>query len=348
MVPKRAHPRQVAISEHAKRPRLDLARPASRGDSSEMTENYSPEVDSNIPNEFTRSNEIRTSVYRSPQAETVDGDSTRSDDERDENRPSIPASPDDRSPQELRAERRIAEQREGDFTDEEEEQTPITDTQAPARRYPPFYINTEGDAEYDSVSPVDITRAGPAAWLRSPGRTRPLSRLTPSVPALPSPLRSSRIDLASSPSPSSSSSSSSERSMRLPSEDLAEPEESDSTLDRLPGAHSMPAQPNGEGPGIVYRRGGMTDYFLTRYLGNVGRTLNFMVRAEAAGIDVSDFDSLAAVSPDRWADLADTPADAAEIVVKKLLNMPLSDINILAARAANLRRELLVLGVSIE
>ncbi|KAI1436312.1 hypothetical protein GGR50DRAFT_239704 [Xylaria sp. CBS 124048] len=101
---------------------------------------------------------------------------------------------------------------------------------------------------------------------------------------------------------------------------------------------------------IVYHRGGLTDYFLTRYLGNIARTLNFMVRAATCGIDTSNFDALALVSAEQWAEVGDvkTPDEAAAMVVETLLGLPLADINLLADKAAKLREELGVLGVVIE
>ncbi|KAI1198070.1 hypothetical protein F5X97DRAFT_300374 [Nemania serpens] len=73
-----------------------------------------------------------------------------------------------------------------------------------------------------------------------------------------------------------------------------------------------------------------------------------MVRARASGIDVgADIEALAAVEPGRWATLIGTPDDAAELVVETVLGMPVSDVLVLANKAAVLIDELEALGIVI-
>ncbi|KAI0404402.1 hypothetical protein F4802DRAFT_226967 [Xylaria palmicola] len=90
------------------------------------------------------------------------------------------------------------------------------------------------------------------------------------------------------------------------------------------------------------------DDVLGEYIRRIGRALNFMVRAKASGIEVGDLDFLAAVSPEKWEELAEAPEYAADIVAKTLLEMPMSEVLRLSARADELRRDLGKLGIVID
>ncbi|KAI0204862.1 hypothetical protein F4808DRAFT_456606 [Astrocystis sublimbata] len=97
----------------------------------------------------------------------------------------------------------------------------------------------------------------------------------------------------------------------------------------------------------VYRKDKMFDNLLTNQLLTIGRALNFMARARVSGIPVDDFEALAAMSTEEWADLVDAPEDAGEYVAKRLLRMPMFDICLLSEQATKLQREMRELGVII-
>ncbi|KAI1158879.1 hypothetical protein F5B18DRAFT_639335 [Nemania serpens] len=98
---------------------------------------------------------------------------------------------------------------------------------------------------------------------------------------------------------------------------------------------------------IVNRRDKLLDSFLSGQLRRIARALNFMVRARASGIEVGDFDALAAVEPERWATLIGSPDDAAELMVETMLEIPFWDVLILSNRATALIDELGTLGIVI-
>ncbi|KAJ8124035.1 hypothetical protein ONZ43_g155 [Nemania bipapillata] len=98
---------------------------------------------------------------------------------------------------------------------------------------------------------------------------------------------------------------------------------------------------------VVTRQDKLLDGFLTVQLRKIGRALNFMVRARASGIRVDSFDALAAVDPARWAQLAATPANAAEVAVDAMLGLSFWEVVILSKRASALLDELSTLGITI-
>lgn len=115
------------------------------------------------------------------------------------------------------------------------------------------------------------------------------------------------------------------------------------------GADTVPQEnsANDEDDYIVSRRDKTLDKFLSVQLRKIARALNFMVRAKASGIEVDDFDALASVDPEEWADLVETPPYAAEVMVDTMLNMSIWDIFILSNRATMLLDELDTLGIVI-
>ncbi|KAI1110901.1 hypothetical protein F5Y14DRAFT_338088 [Nemania sp. NC0429] len=98
---------------------------------------------------------------------------------------------------------------------------------------------------------------------------------------------------------------------------------------------------------VVSSRDKLLDSFLTGQIRRIARALNFMVRARASGIEVGDFDALAAVEPERWATLIGSPDDAAELMVETMLGMPFWDVLVLSNRATVLIDELGTLGIVI-
>ncbi|KAI8630605.1 hypothetical protein F5Y19DRAFT_428325 [Xylariaceae sp. FL1651] len=96
----------------------------------------------------------------------------------------------------------------------------------------------------------------------------------------------------------------------------------------------------------------LLDEVLRTHLRNVARMLNFMARAKANGIDVSDVHALASVSAKRWRAVNPTASyktaeENAEFMVEKLLELSVWELCVLAERAAVLRGELERLGVVI-
>ncbi|KAI0436243.1 hypothetical protein F4803DRAFT_542936 [Xylaria telfairii] len=98
---------------------------------------------------------------------------------------------------------------------------------------------------------------------------------------------------------------------------------------------------------LVFPRDKTIDGILSGQLRAIGQTLNFIVRAQASGIEVGDFDSLAAVKPEQWAELVEGPDYAADVVVKSLLDLSMWDICILSEHSKTLRKEMEELGVVI-
>ncbi|KAI1122456.1 hypothetical protein F5Y10DRAFT_75528 [Nemania abortiva] len=207
------------------------------------------------------------------------------------------------------------------------------------------------DGLYDSSSPSSSSSSSSASSVRM------LDNIAP--PRLDRPV------FPSAPSSSSSSSSGfpSLEELRMDHNQLGNSLEADgdgvTTMDLLNmGAESeLPflgmeeveeeLDTNDEGSYIVSRRDKLLDGFLSIQLRKIGRALNFMVRAKATGIDVEDFDALAAVDPEKWNELVDTPETAAEIVVDAMLQMSFWDIVILSKRATMLLDELSTLGITI-
>jgi hypothetical protein len=98
------------------------------------------------------------------------------------------------------------------------------------------------------------------------------------------------------------------------------------------------------------------DGLLGAHLRNIARTLHFMARAKALGIevDVDNVESLANVSTERWDALeyGHTPKyvaeQNAEVVVEQLLCLTVWELCVLAERTAILRDELKKVGVVFE
>ncbi|KAI0855213.1 hypothetical protein F4860DRAFT_52009 [Xylaria cubensis] len=98
---------------------------------------------------------------------------------------------------------------------------------------------------------------------------------------------------------------------------------------------------------LVYRRDKKIDKVLSDRLGTIARVLNFMARARVSGIEIGNFEALAAVEHEKWAELVDSPEHAAEFLAKTLFEMPVLDVFLLSKRAAELQSEMKLLGVII-
>ncbi|KAI0184375.1 hypothetical protein EV127DRAFT_239085 [Xylaria flabelliformis] len=98
---------------------------------------------------------------------------------------------------------------------------------------------------------------------------------------------------------------------------------------------------------LVYRRDKKIDKVLSDRLGTIARVLNFMARARVSGIEIGNFEALAAVEHEKWAELVDSPEHAAEFLAKTLFEMPVLDVFLLSKRAAELQSEMKQLGVII-
>ena len=104
---------------------------------------------------------------------------------------------------------------------------------------------------------------------------------------------------------------------------------------------------NATGEWTVHPTDGEKDRVITKHLRDVAQVLNFMVRAKMSGIDIGDYDALAAVPRLKWNNLVEAPADAGEAVAEILLNQSGGGICMLAARATALREDLASLGIDI-
>ncbi|TRX88073.1 hypothetical protein FHL15_011023 [Xylaria flabelliformis] len=98
---------------------------------------------------------------------------------------------------------------------------------------------------------------------------------------------------------------------------------------------------------LVYRRNKTIDNLLSNHLKTIARALNFMARARVSGIEIGDFEALAAVEREKWAELVDSPEHAADFVAKTLFEMPVLDVFRLSKRAAELQSDMKQLGVII-
>ncbi|KAI1300057.1 hypothetical protein F5Y03DRAFT_242317 [Xylaria venustula] len=98
----------------------------------------------------------------------------------------------------------------------------------------------------------------------------------------------------------------------------------------------------------VYQHDAKMDAILVFHLRRIGRALSFMIRAKASGIEVGDFDSLAAVSREKWEKLTPFPENAVEALVQNMLSASVWDIILLSGQAGALQDDLLQLGITIE
>ncbi|KAI1174665.1 hypothetical protein F4777DRAFT_372920 [Nemania sp. FL0916] len=89
---------------------------------------------------------------------------------------------------------------------------------------------------------------------------------------------------------------------------------------------------------------------LDREVQRIGRALNFVIRAKMMrGLEIGSLSlpELAAIDPEEWARLPATPKNAAELMVHRILRLPVSEVSVLSKRTTALLDDLATLGITI-